>query len=275
MKKKRFIIGCDPEIRLNFDKYHIEYHLAGKHIGHDHCNKIVEFRPDPGTPIVVVSRLGFLIKMLERYVKKENYDLYLTGGAGTPSTGGHVHFDYLGDDNVNKTIEIMAKWGNKFEMLRPEPGRESRESQGYGNYLDKRINAPLSFEWRAPSSWLSDPRWTYCMLTLGWVAEKNLDAFEASLVSWKQHLKHIRGFLKTREWRMFYPYYNMWYSLTKTKKLLPNFIQIDKWNEFLMKIPRPILNITKDSIEKNNEFTITKLVDIKSGKSVLVKKSAD
>jgi hypothetical protein len=270
MKKKKYFIGCDPEIRFNYDKYEIEYHLSGKHIGHDHCNKIIEFRPDAGKPIQVTSNMAYLVMLFKKFVKKENYDLFLTGGTGSPSTGGHVHFDYGSEEIINRTINIMAKWSNKFNLLRTEPGRDSREKQGYGNYLDKRINAPTSFEWRAPSSWLSDPRWTYCMLTIGWVAEKNLDTFEKSLDSWKKHIRHIKQYLTAKEWKMFYPYYNMWYSYANKNKYLPNFINIDKWEEWLKIVPAKIKFISKKALEQN-EFEITYLINRETGKSVLVK----
>jgi len=269
--KKKFIIGCDPEIRLNYDKYEIEYTFSGKHVGDDHCGKILEFRPPPGKPIEVTAHLAHLTQIFDSQVEKENYDVFLVGGTGRPSTGGHVHFDYLGSENVKKTIEIMALWGKTFGLLNPEPGRKAREEQGYGNYLDTRTNAPLSFEWRAPSSWLSDPRWTYCILTVSWVAERNLDDFKTTLSSWKTHIKHIKQYLSKKEWKMFYPYYNMWYSLVKTNKFFPNIMHIDIWGKWLKCIPTKTRKKSEE-ITKENKIEFHKLVNMETGKSILKKK---
>jgi len=271
--KRKFVIGCDPEIRLNYDKYEIEYTFSGLHVGDDHCGKILEFRPPPGKPIEVTTHLAHLVQLLKPFVKKDNYDLFIVGGSGHPSTGGHVHFDYLGESHTKKLIDIMAQWGNTFGLLNPEPGRKAREEQGYGNYLDTRSNAPISFEWRAPSSWLSDPRWTYCILTVSWVAERNLDDFRDSLNSWKTHIKHIKQYLSKKEWKMFYPYYNMWYSLVKTNKFFPDIIHVDVWDKWIKCVPTKVRKQSTDII-KGNRIEFHRIYDMNTGKSVLIKDNA-
>jgi len=261
IKAKGKFVGCDPEFGYEaifkngkkVESFEYPKFQGSGIIGYDHCQRVIELRPKPGKPLLVTAEIGLSIIATEKLFKKLNPKIHkfvmISGGFGSPSTGGHVHFDKC--DDRQKIINVLNKWED-MKYLECEPGRKQRvEVAGYGRSRQYRDDHPKSIEWRTPSSWLSDPRWAYCMLTLVYSTYFNVDKFDEALdKSYKAHLKYIKSVLSPREWRLFFPYYNMWNGYRLKGLKLPKEVSTEKWIEFLKKIPKGYYSKARIIIEK-------------------------
>ncbi|MCK9556287.1 hypothetical protein M0R36_10850 [bacterium] len=256
------MIGCDPEFGytlLNKEKEKIIFNgnmppFKTDIIGWDHGGKVVELRPKPGSPMFVVTQIGLSLRAVDKtfknHLKGIETIVYHSGGFGEPSSGGHIHID----KNKNKTINdkmknAIEKW-DKLNFLDCEPGRESRLGRGYGKHGEYRDDHDKSIEWRTPSSWLSDPRWAFSILSVVYSVYFSIDRFEKTVSNHKQFLKFVKSTMSPKEWNLFYPYYNMWNSYRLKNKKLPKDVNMDKWDEFLNKVPRSLKNRASNIINK-------------------------
>lgn len=248
MSNKGKFVGCDPEFGYKakvksgseFTSFKYPAFPSGGRIGYDHSNRVVELRPDPGKPFFVIAQMGISLVMVEKAFKKLNPSIdkfiMIAGGVGSPPTGGHIHFDKC--PQKDEIRQVLNEW-EKHKYLLCEPGRKTRvEQSGYGKSNEFREDHKKSVEWRTPSSWLSDPRWAFCILSIVYSTYFNVELFGSTLVNYKTHLKYIKSVLSPKEWRMFLPYYNMWNSHRVRGKMLPSEVNMETWENFMTKMPK-------------------------------------
>jgi hypothetical protein len=173
-----FTMGADPELVVKDgatvlgDKILTEY----DEFGIDGNHYWFEIRPDPSkSPLEVANNIRSI--MVRQCLKRPaflNYDWFAGSFASNPNgdygLGGHIHFGVKGDRISPDTAAlVLSQYVGAATLLIEDrdQGLKRRHFKGgkYGFINDQR-EKPYGFEYRSPSSWLTDPKVTIAVLCL-------------------------------------------------------------------------------------------------------------
>lgn len=133
-----------------------------------------EIRPSPGSPRQVTENIGALLRQA---LKGRYADKILLAGGGRDwsySTGGHIHFNvhWRGEDEKNRILKLLDRYIGIPMKLLPGGPRNGNQNAGY-SVLSAYDSKSYGFEYRTPPSWLTDPRLTEAVLSVGYlIADK-------------------------------------------------------------------------------------------------------
>lgn len=198
---EQLMVGADPEfvvrdpITGNTNDYSVFENFSNSFgaLGTD-AGPCAELRPSPGSPRRVTENISALLQQALKGRYKEKLLLAGGGSAWEATIGGHIHFNvhWEGESEKARLLKLLDRYiGIPMKAL---PGG-TRTANCYGCLGDYETK-PYGFEYRTPPSWLTDPRLTESVLSVGYlIVDKWLKDSSFELPNTEAFLESDLGFL--------------------------------------------------------------------------------
>jgi hypothetical protein len=173
-----FTMGADPELVVKNGKTVLGEKILTEHdeFGIDGNHYWFEIRPDPSTsPLEVANGIrAIMVRQCLKNPKFFEYDWFAGSFASNPNgeygLGGHIHFGIKNERISGKiAAHLLSQYVGAVTVLIEdrEQGLKRRQFKGgkYG-FIDDQREKPYGFEYRCPSSWITDPKVTAAVLCL-------------------------------------------------------------------------------------------------------------
>lgn len=220
-----FSMGADPEIVIKDGKTVLGEKILNPQedeFGIDGNHYWFEIRPDPSRcPLEVANNIrSVMVRQCLKKPKFYEYDWFAGSFAENPNggygIGGHIHFG-IKENRIafQQAAIILSQYVGAATILleNREQGLKRRQFKNgqYGHWEDFRPK-PYGFEYRCPSSWMTDPKVAVAVLALAkTVMFEALNNDRFKVVTRVQN-KHIVG-MDTDAVREMWP--DIWNDITK------------------------------------------------------------
>jgi hypothetical protein len=216
-----FTMGADPEFLVVDKKVVVkgnEILKEGDDFGVDGNGVLFEIRPEPSTsPLEVTNNVRqAMVRQCIKNPKFLDFDWYAGSFQRDFGIGGHIHFG-IKDNLIDfpNASNILAQYVGAASILLEdrEQGlcRRKWKNGQYGHHIDFRPQ-PYGFEYRCPSSWITDPKVSAAIMCLAKVVmfeALNNNKFKVVNRIKKNHVQEML----TDEVRSFWP--DIWNDITK------------------------------------------------------------
>lgn len=173
-----FTMGADPELVIKDGKTVLGEKILTEQdeFGIDGNHYWFEIRPDPSTSPLEVAN-GIRAIMVRQCLKKPqffNYDWFAGSFNSNPNgeygLGGHIHFGIKANKiDPSEASCILSQYVGAVTLLiedREQGLKRRKFKNGQYGFINDQREKPYGFEYRCPSSWITDPRVAAAILCL-------------------------------------------------------------------------------------------------------------
>lgn len=238
-----FSMGADPELVVKDGKTVLGEKILTEadEFGIDGNHYWFEIRPEPSTsPLQVAENIrSIMVRQCLKKPKFFDYDWFAGSFSSNPNgdygLGGHIHFGIKAERiDPKRAANILSQYVGAATILLEdrEQGLKRRQFKNakYGGIEDQR-EKPYGFEYRCPSSWITDPRIataTLCLAKAVMFEALNNDKFKAPTRIKAQHILEMNVPAIRELWP------DIWNEITKMA-LYPHYKQYLDMLYFLIK----------------------------------------